>query len=82
MPSAPKPITSPPSVPGQPWDATAPGSGGSQTQSETVYDATGGAHAGDPWPKVADGGAADSSGAVSGGWPGDGTSDGRAWKQT
>lgn len=84
MPTAPKPITSTPAVPSQPYNAAAPGSGQLPTQPETVYDAAGGAHAAEPWVKIADGGAADmSTGAVrSGDWPGDGTSDGRAWKQT
>jgi hypothetical protein len=84
MPSAPKPITSTPPVPGQPYNAADPGTGATQTQPETVYNAAGGAHAAEPWVKIADGGAIDmSTGAArAGDWPADGSSDGRVWKQT
>ena len=82
MANAPNPITSPPSVPGQPYSATAPGSSDSQSTSEHVYDAAGGPGAGEPWVKVQDGGAAGPNGTVSGSWSGDGASSGGAWKQT
>jgi len=84
MPEAPSPITSTPPVPGQPYDASAPGAGQpSQSAMEQVYDAAGGAHAADPWPKVQDGGAASmATGEVSGGWPSNGSSSEGAWKQT
>lgn len=83
MASAPDPITSPPDVPGQPYDATASGgsSHGTQSDPEGVYDAAGWPDA-EAWPKIQDGGAADmASGRIQGGWPSDGTSDGGAWKQ-
>jgi hypothetical protein len=82
MPDAPDPVTSPPNVPGQPYDATASGSGDAQSAPTTVYNATGGPGSSDPWPKVQDGGAADwRTGKVTGRWPADGTSDGSAWSQ-
>lgn len=84
MPDAPNPITSPPRVPGQPYDATAPGGGDAQTSAETIYNAAGGPGSAEPWVKVRDGGAADMSSGASrpGSWPGDGASDGGKWKQT
>lgn len=83
MPDVPAPVTSPPTVPGQPYDATVSGpSDSSQSASQHVYDATGGQGAGDPWPKVQDGGAADwQTGKITGTWPTDGSSSGGAWKQ-
>lgn len=84
MPKVPAPITSPPPVPGQPYDAQVSGPARpSQSVPEQVYDADGGSGSSDPWPKIQDGGAADlSSGRAQGGWPPDGTSDGSKWKQT
>lgn len=83
MASAPDPITSPPDVPGQPYDAAEPGAAqASQSAPTQVYDADGwpGSEA---WPKIQDGGTADlATGRTQGGWPSDGTSDGSAWKQT
>ena len=83
MPRVPDPITSPPEVPGQPYDATDSGpSQSSQSEPTQVYDADGWP-GGEAWPKIQDGGAADwSSGRTQGGWPSDGTSDGSKWKQT
>lgn len=82
MASAPDPITSPPDVPGQPYDATASGPAqASQSGSGQVYGKDGwpGPEA---WPKIQDGGAANmATGETHGGWPSDGTSDGGAWKQ-
>ena len=84
MPSVPSPITSPPSVPGQPYDSTTEGPAqGSQSAQTHVYDGAGGSGSGTPWVKVQDGGKADwNSGQTQGGWPDDGASDGGAWKQT
>lgn len=83
MANAPDPITSPPAVPGQPYDASAPGIGGDGQSTPTqVYAADGGSGA-NPWPKVQEAGAASwDNGQITGGWPGNGTSDGGAWKQT
>lgn len=81
MPKAPPPITSPPPVPGQVYDATAPGSGDAQSASGTIYDASGGSGS-EAWPKIQEAGAIDpGTGKVKGGWPGNGTSDGGKWKQ-
>jgi len=83
MPDAPDPITSPPAQPWQPHSAAAayPGDDG-QSTAEHVYDAKGGSGS-DPWPKVNEGGAIDmNTGAVSGGWPGNGTSSSGPWKST
>lgn len=84
MARAPDPITSPPDVPGQPYDSQASGSGDAgQSVPEQVYNAAGGSGSADPWPKIQEGGAADwRTGKVTGEWPADGTSDGTAWKQT
>lgn len=84
MAAAPHPITSPPPVPGQPYSATNPGGPEDQTAPETIYDAQGGSGAAEPWPKIQDGGGCDwtTGKARAGDWPGDGTSDGSAWKQT
>jgi hypothetical protein len=82
MPSAPEPVTSAPPVPGQPYDATAPGTDDTAPGPEHTYDGNtiGGKDGG--WVKIRDAGKADmATGALTGGWPGDGTSDGRAWKQ-
>jgi hypothetical protein len=83
MPSAPKPITSPPPVPGQPYNASAPaGVPDDQSASQTVYNPAGGAHAADPWPKIQEGGAASmTTGEPTGRWPGDGSSSSGGWKQ-
>jgi hypothetical protein len=84
MPKAPDPVTSPPSPPGQPYDAQRSGPAqASQSAPGQVYDADGGAGSADPWPKIQDGGTANlATGEVAGGWPDDGTSDGSKWKQT
>lgn len=83
MASAPDPITSPPPVPGQPYDATAASpSRPSQSTPTQVYAGDGGPGAGEAWPKIQGAGAADwRTGQVTGDWPGNGTSDGSAWKQ-
>lgn len=80
MADAPFPITAPPNVPGQPYDASVSG-----TEDDTALPDVYGANqvVNGVWPKVKDAGAADwETGAISGGWPSDGTSDGGAWKQT
>lgn len=83
MPDAPSPITSPPAEPWQPYDATAEGGSDPQITPLTIYDAEGGSGSGNPWPKVREAGAIDSSGAsMPGDWPGNGASDGSKWKQT
>jgi hypothetical protein len=83
MPRVPDPVTSPPEQPFQPYDAQAPGGGDAQSDSAAVYAAAGGGAGGDPWVKIQDGGAADfRTGRITGDWPGDGASDGSAWKQT
>ena len=80
MAKAPSPVTSPPPLPFQPYNAAAPEEVPAQTGPLNVYDATsGGAQ---PWLKIAEGGACDSSGRSDGTWPGNGTSDGGAWTQT
>ena len=83
MAKAPAPITSPPPVPGQPYSASASGPANpSQSSPTQVYDADGGSAAGEAWPKIQEAGAADwSSGQISGGWPGNGTST-NPWTQT
>jgi len=83
MPDAPDPITSPPAHPWQPHDASSVSIGDDgQSVAEHVYDAKGGSGA-DPWPKVTEGGAINvSTGAVEGGWPGNGTSSSGPWKST
>ena len=83
MADAPHPITSPPRVPGQPYDATRSGAAEDQTAATTIYNAVGGSGAAEPWVKIQDGGAADSSGrAAAGAWPGNGDSSDGGWKQT
>jgi len=82
MPDAPNPITAAPAASWQPYDATAPGAAEDQTAPETIYDSVPGDTMGGPWRKIQDGGAIDMTGKVTGEWPGDGTSDGSAWKQT
>ena len=72
-----------PRSPGSRTASTAayPGDDG-QSVPEHVYDAKGGSGS-DPWPKVNEGGAIDTStGKVSGGWPGNGASDGGKWEST
>ena len=82
MPQAPDPITSPPPLPWQPYDATAPGAAEDQVTATTIYDAVPGDSAGGPWRKIQEAGAAGAQGeAVAGAWPGNGASDGSAWKQ-
>ncbi len=82
MADAPRPITSPPAQPWQPYSATEPGAAEDQVTATTIYDAAGGPGAGNPWVKIQDGGASNSSGEASAdSWPGDGDSDGSAWKQ-
>ena len=81
MPQAPAPITAAPSLAYQPWDASEEGTVDTAPGPTQVYDGNDGA---DPtgWVKIKDGGAADmSTGKISGGWPGNGASDGSAWKQ-
>jgi len=82
MPQAPDPITSPPPLPFQAYDATAPGAPEDQVASGTIYDAAGGPGSGDPWPKIQEAGAAGPDGRVTGGWPDNGAanSDG-GWTQ-
>lgn len=81
MPQAPNPITSPPPLPYQPYDAAAPEESESQVDAETVYDANSeGTSSDNPWKKLADGGAADSEGRSLGTWPGNGTSSSAPWK--
>jgi hypothetical protein len=82
MPQAPDPITSPPPQPWQPYDATAPGAAEDQVTATTIYDAVAGDSAGGPWRKIQEAGAAGAQGeAVADAWPGNGASDGSAWKQ-
>ena len=83
MADAPKPVTSPPAQPWQPYDATAPGASEDQVTAGTIYDSVSGDADGGPWRKIQDGGACDSSGrATAGDWPGDGASSSGGWKQT
>jgi hypothetical protein len=84
MPDAPNPITAPPALPWQPYDASAEGSNNEdQTAPTTIYDSSGGDSSGGPWRKIQDGGAANPDGtARSGDWPGNGASDSGGWKQT
>ncbi len=82
MADAPSPITSPPSLPWQPYDATQGGAGEDQTAATTIYDAVPG-DSGGPWRKIQDGGAATpEGGAIAGDWPANGTSDAGMWRQT
>lgn len=85
MADAPDPITSPPALPWQPYDASAPGAAEDQTASGTIYDSVGGDSAGGPWRKIQDAGAADwATGKTMGSgdeWPGDGASGDGGWKQ-
>ena len=82
MADAPRPITSPPALPWQPYDAQAPGAAEDQTAPTTIYDAVPGDAAGGPWRKIQEAGACGPQGmTIAGDWPGDGTSDGSAWKQ-
>lgn len=82
MAKAPNPITSPPSVPGQPYDATDGGAPEDQTAPTTIYDAVG-AQDGHPWVKIQDGGACGPDGrATAGEWPANGSSGDGGWKQT
>jgi hypothetical protein len=83
MADAPSPITSPPALPWQPYDATASGAAEDQVVATTIYDSVAGDSGGGPWRKIQDGGAADSSGRASAGaWPGNGASSDGGWKQT
>lgn len=83
MADAPRPITSPPALPWQPYDATAPGAAEDQTAPTTIYDAAGGPGGREPWVKIQDGGACTPEGmAVAGDWPSNGTSSDGGWKQT
>lgn len=83
MPSAPKPITSPPPTsPDQPYDSDGSGSADTQLTSQPAYDAAGGVAKADPWPKVQQGGAADfRTGSITGEWPSNGASSAGPWKQ-
>jgi len=83
MPDAPNPITSPPALAWQPYDASAPGAAEDQTAPTTIYDAVPGDSAGGPWRKIQDGGACDSSGRASAeSWPDNGASSDGGWRQT
>lgn len=84
MPRVPSPVTSPPEVPGQPYDALAPGTLDAQSTPAQVYDAAGGKGSAEAWPKIRQGGSIDMTTGVANphDWPGDGSSDGRDWKQT
>ena len=82
MPDAPNPITSPPRVPGQPYNAQASGAAEDQTDSTTIYDGVGGQGAAEPWVKIQEAGACGSNGeATADTWPGNGASDDGPWKQ-
>lgn len=83
MPDAPDPITAPPALPWQPYDATAPGAPEDQTEPTTIYDAVGGSgRDGHPWVKIQDGGASNAQGLTTAGeWPGNGDSTDGGWKQ-
>lgn len=82
MPSAPDPITSPPALSWQPYDAAAPGAAEDQTAATTIYNSVPGDSAGGPWRKIQDGGAASpATGGVAGGWPDDGASSNGGWTQ-
>lgn len=81
MPQAPDPITSPPPLPWQPYDAAAPEESESQVDAETIYDENSeGMSRANPWRKLADGGAADPSGRSLGTWPGNGSSSDGGWR--
>jgi hypothetical protein len=83
MPDVPSPITSPPRVPGQPYNAAAPGAAEGQTAPLTIYDAAGGSGSGSPWQKIQDGGSCSAEGlAVAGGWPDNSASSDGGWQQT
>lgn len=84
MPDAPRPITSPPAQPWQPWDTSENSSGDPQVASAQIYDAAGSTGGAEPWVKVRGGGRINMTTGVTTpeGWPGDGASDGGAWKQT
>ena len=84
MPRVPAGVTSPPEVPGQPYDACAEsGVPNDQSAPTTVYNGVGGSGSSDPWPKIQEGGAINmSTGEPTGVWPGNGASDGSGWKQT
>lgn len=76
MADAPSPITSPPAQDFQPWDATAPGRDDTAPTDNNVY------RGNSDWVKIKDAGSINmTTGAVAGGWPDDGTSDGSAWTQ-
>ena len=83
MPRVPSGVTSPPEVPGQPYDSTAPaGVPDDQSSPTTVYNGVGGPGSSDPWPKIQEGGAASmTTGEPTGVWPDNGASDGSVWKQ-
>lgn len=81
MADVPSPITSPPSQPWQPYDATAPGAGEDQVAATTIYDAVPGDTMGGPWRKIQDAGASSPEGETDGGWPGNGASGSGGWEQ-
>lgn len=82
MADVPAGITSPPAHPWQPYDATAPGAAEDQVVATTIYDAVAGDAGGGPWRKIQEAGACGPNGeATADSWPGNGTSDGSAWKQ-
>lgn len=81
MPDTNPPVQGTPSLAYQPWDATEEGTADTAPGPTMVYEGNQGQ---DPtgWVKIKDGGAADmNTGKASGVWPGDGASDGSAWKQ-
>jgi len=83
MPKVPGGITSPPAQSYQPYDATDGEDGPSQVGPVDVYDANASApFRGNPWEKVADGGACGGDGRSTGQWPGNGDSSDGGWQQT
>lgn len=77
------PITSPPSQPWQPYDATDSGASEDQVAATTIYEPVSGDAGGGPWRKIQDGGASSPEGvAQAGAWPANGSSTDGGWKQT
>lgn len=75
------PVTANPDLPWQPYEATKEGNSPAAEVQGRVYDGNQGADA-TGWQKLVDGGAMGMNGKLTGGWPGNGTSDGSAWTQT
>lgn len=84
MPRVPSGITSPPEVPGQPYNAQASsGVPNDQSAPTTVYNSVGGPGSSDPWPKIQEGGAINmTTGEPTGRWPDNGASSDGGWNQT